>query len=153
MSATFDWDTPELNKAHFNAFANLLYLRDGGQVDSASLPDDVLTDDHDGDCDVASVVTNKVHQVSDSGHMSLKRKFLDCLAEFAANKRGGKAVSCTAMKEAEDSVTVWIARNEGFPEKDKAVFGKVGSLLSRLSSGHSVYIYQKTVSSKIFTHV
>ena len=153
MSAKFDWDAPEFDKAHFNAFAHLLYLRDGGQVDSASLSNHVLADDGDDEWDGASVDTNKAHQISDSGHMRLKRKFLDCLAELAANKKDGKTVSCTAMKEAEDSVTIWIARNNGFPEKDKAVFDKLGSLLSELSRGHSVYLYQKIVSFEIFTYV
>lgn len=153
MSVNFDWGTSELNKAHFNAFANLLYLRDGGQVDSASLPNDLLADDRDDEWDGASVDTNKAHQISDSGHMRLKRKFLDCLAELAANKKDWKTVSCTAMKEAEDGVTIWIARNKGFPEKDKAVFDKLSLLLSRLSCGHSVYLYQKIVSLAIFTYV
>lgn len=113
----------------------------------------MLADDGDDEWDGASVDTNKAYQISDSGHMRLKRKFLDCLAELAANKKDGKTVSCTAMKEAEDSVTIWIARNNGFPEKDKAVFDKLGSLLSELSRGHSVYLYQKIVSFEIFTYV
>ena len=140
MNATFDWGIPELNKAHFNAFAHLLFLRAGGQVDFASLPTDVLADDDNDDWDVASVDTNKAYQISDSSHARLKRKFLDCLAELAANKKDSKTVSCTAMKEAEDSVTIWIARNEGFPDKDKAVFDKISLLLGRQSYGESMYL-------------
>jgi hypothetical protein len=153
MSATFEWGTTsELNKAHFNAFANLLHLRHGGQVDSAALSNDVLADDHDVDWDVASVDTNKAHPISASGHMSLKRKFLDCLAELAANKKDGKTVSCTAMKETEDCVTIWIARNEGFPEKDKAVFDKLSLLLSKLSCKQGISS-KRSSPVTIFTYV
>lgn len=153
MSATFDWGTPGLSKTHFNAFVNLLYLRDGGQIDSASLSNDVLADDRDDEWDRASVDTNKPHQISDSGHIKLKRKFLDCLAELVVNKKDGKIVFCTVMKETENDVTIWIIRNEGFHEKDKAFFDKFSLLLNKLSCGDSVYFYQKIVSSEILIYV
>lgn len=133
MSETFDWNFSEFGRTHFNALANLLSLRNGGQVEPASFPDDVLEEDFNDDWDAASVDTRKADQISDSGHNRLKRKFLDCLAEFAANRKSGKTVACTAMKEAEDNVTVWIARNEGFPDEDKPLFNKLSALLSRLS--------------------
>ena len=133
MSESFNWNLPGFSRTHFNALANLLSLRNGGQVEPASLPDDVLEEDCNDDWDAASVDTSKAHQISDSGHNRLKRKFLDCLAEFAANMNSGKAVTCTAMKESEDNVTVWIARNEGFPDQEKPLFNKLSALLSRLS--------------------
>jgi hypothetical protein len=94
MSATFEWGTWELNKAHFNVFAHLLHLRDGEQVDLASVSNDMLADDHNVDWEVSSGDTNKAQQISISGHMSLKRKSLDCLTELAVNKKDGKTVSC-----------------------------------------------------------
>lgn len=47
--------------------------------------------------------------------------------------KSGKTVACTAMKEAEDNVTVWIARNEGFPDQQKPLFSKLSAMLSSLS--------------------
>ena len=37
------------------------------------------------------------------------------------------------MKEAEDNVVIWIARNEGFLDEDKPAFDKLGRLLGSLS--------------------
>lgn len=152
MSESFDWNFSGFSKTHFNALANLLSLRNGGQVEPASLPDDLLEEDCNDDWDAASVDTGKAHQISDSGHNRLKRKFLDCLAEFAANMKSGKTVTCTAMKEAEDDVTVWIARNEGFPDQEKPLFSKLSALLSSLSCSKGTYSSIRFIESgPIFT--
>ena len=42
-----------------------------------------------GDGNTPSMDTRFAHQISDLGHERLKQRFLDCLAEFAANKKGG----------------------------------------------------------------
>ena len=135
MDEGFTWDHPQLNSSHFHALANLLSLRNGGQAEPASMLEDMtersLEVDED---DAATVDTKYVHQLSDSGHVRLRKKFLDCLAEFAANKKGGRTVACTAMKEAENSVTLWVARNEGFLEQEKEVYQTVGGLLGQISS-------------------
>ena len=137
MSESFDWNYPGLNWSHFHSLANLLSLRNGGQAEPASLSKTVLEEDWDpddsGDEDAPSMVTRFAHQISDSGHGRLKRRFLDCLAELAANKKGGTTVACSAMKEAEDNVIIWIARNEGFLDMDKLVFDKLGKILGSLS--------------------
>jgi hypothetical protein len=131
MTESFHWSGSGLQKAQFHALANLLSLCNGGQVESASLPDDILEDDYEDD-DSASLDSATVQRLSNSGHDGLKKKFLDCLAEFAANKRGGKTVACTAMREFEDNVTIWIARNDGFLVEEE-VFERLSLLLSALS--------------------
>ncbi|MCJ1438446.1 hypothetical protein MMC27_007835 [Xylographa pallens] len=134
MSERFDWNYPGLDWSHFHSLANLLSLRNGGQAEPSSLSDTVLDEDWDpddnGDGDAPSIDTRFAHQISDSGHGRLKRRFLDCLAEFAANKKGGTAVACSAMKEAEDNVIIWIARNEGFSDVDKPAFDRLGKILA-----------------------
>ena len=136
-SETFDWSRPGLNWSHFHSLANLLSLRNGGQAEPSSSYDTVLEDDWDpddnDDGDSPSIDTRHAHQISGSGHGRLKRRFLDCLAKFAANKSGGKAVACSAMKEAEDNVVIWISRNEGFSDVDKLVFDRLGNVLGSLS--------------------
>ena len=136
MSERFDWNYPDLNWSHFHSLANLLSLRNGGQAEPSSLSDTVLEEDWDSDNnedgDAPSINTRFADKISDSGHWRLKRRFLDCLAEFAANKKGGTAVACSAMKEAEDNVVIWIARNEGFSDVDKLVFDKLGKILASL---------------------
>ncbi len=141
MSESFDWNYPGLNWSHFHSLANLLSLRDGGQAEPSSLSDTVLEEDWDlddnGDGNAPSMDTRFAHQISDSGHGRLKRRFLDCLAEFAANKKGGRAVACSAMKEAEDNVVIWVARNEGFSDVDKLAFDMLGKVLGSLSCNSS----------------
>ena len=137
MSESFDWSYPGLNWSHFHSLANLLSLRIGGQAEPSSFTDTVLGEDWDsnenGDGDAVSVDTRCADQISDSGHAKLKRRFLDCLAEFAANKKGGTAVACSTMKEAENNVKILLARNEGFSDLDKPVFEKLGILLGLYS--------------------
>jgi hypothetical protein len=107
MSETFNWDYPGLNWSHFHSLANLLSLRNGGQAEASSLSDTVVDEDYSNDNNnddegAPSVNTIGAHLITDSGHGRLKQKFLDCLAEFAANKKGGTAVACSAMRESED---------------------------------------------------
>jgi hypothetical protein len=136
MAEEFVWSRQGLNKHHFTAFGNLLALRNGGQVEPASLPEELLPEEQsDESSDSGSIDTSRPQLISKSGHDALKRKFLDCLAEFAANKKGGQWVACSAMKEAEDSVIIWITRNEGFRDFEKVVFDQVADGLSKLSCG------------------
>ena len=137
MSENFNWNCSGLNWSNFHSLANLLSLRNGGQAEPSSFLDPVLEEDWDPDeiedGDTPSMDTRFAHQISDSGYGRLKRRFLDCLAEFASNKKGGTAVACSAMKEAEDKVVIWITRNEGFSDADKLVFDKLGKVLGSLS--------------------
>jgi hypothetical protein len=42
------------------------------------------------------------------------------------------------MKEAEENVVVWIARNEGFLDVDEPVFNKLANLLGSLSCNNGM---------------
>jgi hypothetical protein len=148
MTEFFDWNRPGLNWAHFHSLANLLSLRNGGQAEPAALFDTVLEQDwkihDDGGEDSLSVNTALLNQISDSGHSRLKKGFLDGLAGFAANEKGGKAVACSAMKEGEDDVVIWLARNDGFSDEDQHVFDRLAELLDS-SSCNGGELGQKTV--------
>ncbi len=137
MSKSFDWNYLGLNWSHFHSLTNLLTLRNGGQAEPSSLSNTVLEEDWDpddnGDGDAPSMDTIFAY----SGHGRLKRRFLDYLAEFAANKKGGTAVAYSAIKEAKDNVVIWIARNEGFSDMDKLTFNKLGKVLGSLSYNSS----------------
>ncbi|GMG42479.1 unnamed protein product [Aspergillus oryzae var. brunneus] len=96
MNEQFTWTSPNLNQHHFITFANLLALRNGGQVEPASSPHDSEEKEEEEDNpnntnDADSINTTQVHQISDSGNTKLKRKFLDCLAELAANDKGARS--------------------------------------------------------------
>ncbi|EAT78008.1 hypothetical protein SNOG_14468 [Parastagonospora nodorum SN15] len=133
MSLGFDWTYPGLDRSEFHSLANLLSLRNDGQAELSFLSDVVLdqnwntTGSEDGYA--LSSDTHVAQQISSSEHEALKQKFLDCLPEFAANKKGGRTVAFTTMAETEDSVTLWIARNSGFEDADYSVFGRLAKLL------------------------
>lgn len=143
MSECFDWTYPGLNHSHFHSLANLLALRNGGQAEPLSSPEIALDADWYFDdaeeAETESIATGFAHKISDSGHEKLKRKFLDCLAEFASNEKGGAGVACSAMKEGEDNVTLWIARNDGFSDTDKVVFNELGKMLGSFCDNDSTF--------------
>ncbi|USP80330.1 hypothetical protein yc1106_07604 [Curvularia clavata] len=150
MGETFDWDYPGLNWSHFHSLANLLALRNGGQAEASSLSNAVLDEDYSSDnndnAGAPSVDTGCADLITDSGHGRLKQKFLDCLAEFAANKKGGTRVACSAMRESKDSVYIWIARNEGFSEAEKPIFTALERLLESYSRGEDLRLWEVLVS-------
>lgn len=45
---------------------------------------------------------------------SVRRKFLDCIAQLLSPCKGWKGVTATAIREGEDQCEVDIARNDGF---------------------------------------
>ncbi|KAF5848467.1 hypothetical protein GGP41_005878 [Bipolaris sorokiniana] len=140
-------DYPGLNWSHFHSLANLLSLRNGDQAEASSLSNAVLDEDYSNDkndnAGASSVNTSCAHRIADSGHGKLKQKFLDCLAEFAANKKGGTAVACSAMRESKYS-------NEGFSEADKPIFTVPERLLESCSRGEDtntdVRLWEELVS-------
>ncbi|KAM0134264.1 hypothetical protein ACHAP3_005577 [Botrytis cinerea] len=133
MAQDFNWNLQGLNKLEFTAYANLLALRNGGQVEPISLGTE-LSDENESttDSDAISIDTSYPNQISDSGYHQLKTKFLDCLAELAANRKGGKYVACSSMMEGEENVTLWITRNGGFQIVDNIFFANLSKHLSGL---------------------
>ncbi|KAM0161986.1 hypothetical protein ACHAPG_002003 [Botrytis cinerea] len=131
MAQDFNWNLQGLNKLEFTAYANLLALRNGGQVEPISLSTE-LSDENESttDSDAISIDTSYPNQISDSGYHQLKTKFLDCLAELAANRKGGKYVACSSMMEGEENVTLWITRNGGFQIVDNIFFANLSKHLS-----------------------
>ncbi|TGO64971.1 hypothetical protein BOTNAR_0082g00130 [Botryotinia narcissicola] len=124
---------PRLNKREFTAYANLLALRNNGQVEPVSLGMELSNkNESTTDSDVISIDTSYCDQISDSGYHQLKTKFLDCLAELTANKKGGKHVACSSMMEGEENVTLWITRNGGFQIVESILFEKLSKRLSGL---------------------
>jgi hypothetical protein len=89
-----------------------------------------------------SIDTSVPHQISDSGHYRLKRRFLDGLAEFAAKEHGPLFVACVAMRESEGEVRIWITRNKGFEPSDHEFFERFSGLLSS-------WFYQEIKPSRV----
>ncbi|MCJ1381973.1 hypothetical protein MMC17_005085 [Xylographa soralifera] len=116
------------------ALANLLSLRNGGQLEPpqrlAEYSDDI--EDADGiDLDVA---TDCPTQLADSGQLALKKRFLDRLAELLSRRKGGYSVVSCIMQEREDLVQIKVTKNTSFTDTDKTFTKTLERLLSAMSS-------------------
>lgn len=128
------WLQPGLNQNQFIALTNLLSLCNNGQVEPTSIYEEPDPNErtHDGD-DSESIDTSVRQQLSGLGNDTLKRQYLDDVAEFAAKEDGARFVACIAMREREEGVTILIARNTPFEPSDFAFFDKFSDLVSRWS--------------------
>jgi hypothetical protein len=129
------WLQPGLNQNQFVALTNLLSLRNNGQVEPTSIYEESDPDERtdDGD-DSESIDTSVGQQLSGSGNDTLKRQFLDDVAEFAAKEHGARFVACTVMREYEEDVEILIVRNTPFEPSDFEFFDKFSDLVSSWSS-------------------
>ena len=120
MSASFPWEFHGLDESRFEAYAKLLRLRNGGQVEEASdfseISDEQMELAELDDTD--SVHVNTLSQFDDN---SLKRAILDRLSELVANEKGGAYVSSSVMIEWPDRVDIFVARNNGIKEGDSVL--------------------------------
>lgn len=117
MSLSCPWGIKGLDKSRFEAYAKLLRLKNGGQIEEASdfsdMPDEEIELDKLDDAD--SVNANEFLLFDER---KLKRAFLDRLSELTANEKGGHHVSSSLMLEWPDRVDILVARNNGFREGD-----------------------------------
>jgi hypothetical protein len=146
MTEVFQWNRLGLNRSHFHSFANLLSLHNGGQTEPAALFDTVLEQDwevHDEEEDDSlSLDTALVNQLSNSGLVDGRK---------GSERPGcirGKAVTCSAMKAAEDEAIFWLARNNGFSGEDQYVFERLEMLLGKLSCNNGEFVWSASLSPR-----
>ncbi|KAK1250198.1 hypothetical protein MKX08_010201 [Trichoderma sp. CBMAI-0020] len=113
MSLSCPWGVKGLDKSRFEAYAKLLRLKNGGQIEEAShfskmLDEEMEADEQD---DADSVDANEFLSFDEG---KLKRAFLDRLSELTANEKGGHHVSSSLMIEWPDRVDILVAKNDGF---------------------------------------
>lgn len=117
MSAPLLWETQGLDKSRFEAYAKLLRLRNGGQIEEASdfseRPDEPTDIEESESTDSVDAKT-----LPWSDDNKLKRAFLDRLSELVANQKGGYHVSSALMIEWPDRVDVLVAKNSRLEEGD-----------------------------------
>lgn len=133
MTNDFRWKNVE----QFISLVNLLSLRNGGQLGSGSAEKD--EDTHIADSDVS-----ENDEANAGGEDGLKHRFLDRFAEVMSRDKGGKHVSCVALRDSQDRhtedgvrVSLLVARNEAFGDHDQTFFSTVEKLLSII--GASVF--------------
>ncbi|KKO98364.1 hypothetical protein THAR02_09534 [Trichoderma harzianum] len=117
MSSSFPWGIDGLDKSRFEAYAKLLRLKNGGQIEEASNLSEILDEDIELEKpdDTDSVNANAFLSFDER---KMKRAFLDRLSELIANEKGGHHVSSSLMIEWPDRVDILVARNNGFREGD-----------------------------------
>ncbi|KAF8248495.1 hypothetical protein K440DRAFT_679735 [Wilcoxina mikolae CBS 423.85] len=124
MTDQFHWGLEGLDEARFAALANLLSLRNAGQLELPTVYDVAADADADVDIEHISVCdTNKFDELAEScTPEQLKMQFLDRLAEVMSTKKGGTHVACATMTEKDDSATIFVARNGSFSPDDTQCF-------------------------------
>lgn len=137
MTPRFDWEANGINRARFEALAKLLRLQSKGQVE---LPSRFDPTQHDSGADDESASddadSNIVLTLTDFNLEHLQRAFLDKLATLAAKEKGGPFVAATLMVNGQDKVDVFVARNDGFSEKDLEFLNGIQRLLRLIAQGH-----------------
>ena len=143
MTNNFRWENVE----QFISLVNLLSLRNGGQLGSGSAEKD--EEIHITDSDVGE---DDGSEANAGGEDGLKHRFLDRFAEVMSRDKGGKHVSCAAIRESQDQhtedsvrVSLLVARNEAFGDHDQTFFSTVEKLLSII--GASVFAKTKGTSN------
>ncbi|EHK41056.1 hypothetical protein TRIATDRAFT_321317 [Trichoderma atroviride IMI 206040] len=113
MSLSCPWGVKGLDKSRFEAYAKLLRLKNGGQIEEASNFSEMLDEEMEPDelDDAGSVDANEFLSFDEG---KLKRAFLDRLSELTANEKGGYHVSSSLMIEWPDRVDILVAKNNGF---------------------------------------
>lgn len=91
----------EVAFSHVSSLANLLSLRNGGELDPTSVDEfDELDDQVDDDLQShADTITADL--LASNQNDGLRRQFLNRLSELLAREKGGSYVSCAALRENE----------------------------------------------------
>jgi len=127
MSIKFSWNQDGLNKPLFVSLTNILSLRNGGQLEAQ----DAFSDDATDATGETSSSTPTTHPATLAGS-ELKPRFLDRLAEVVSCKKAPTHVACAVMKEENNQVTIWVARNDGFVETDIIFFKRFEELMGKI---------------------
>ncbi|KPM42451.1 hypothetical protein AK830_g4100 [Neonectria ditissima] len=120
MSASFLWESHGLDKSRFEAYAKLLRLRNGGQIEEASHFSE-KADEQMELADLNDTDSIDMNTLSPINNNKLKRSFLDRLSELVANEKGGPYVSSSLMIEWPDRVDILVAKNNGIKEGDPSI--------------------------------
>ncbi|KAI6037927.1 hypothetical protein EDC04DRAFT_2897105 [Pisolithus marmoratus] len=128
--AKFQWE----NREQFISLVNILSLRNGSQL---RLNDDEENEEVEVDVDILG---SKAFIWNSKGN-ELKQHLLDSFAEIMSRDKGGKHVCCVALHESGDwsrdvdaKISLFVARNTAFKDRDKKFCSTVSELLSTVGA-------------------
>jgi hypothetical protein len=130
-----NWHFPPHDEAELVALACVCRLqqqqREQLQVEPNLTADGVEDDEEDDELEAA---TDVGRALTGSGKEKLKSRFLDRLAELIAREKRSSFVTCTSLAEREDSITIIIARNTTWDQKDRVFLGHLANFWEALAS-------------------
>ncbi|KAI6100475.1 hypothetical protein EDD16DRAFT_466218 [Pisolithus croceorrhizus] len=139
--AKFRWK----NHKQFISLVNMLSLRNGGQFG----PND---DGEDEEVEVDTSIHGNEPSVGDSKADKFKQHFLDSFAEIMSRDKGGKHVSCVALRGSGDrnfgkdvKISLLVARNIAFNEQDT----KFCSTFERLLAAIGLPVIEKELREEL----
>ncbi|KAF1986884.1 hypothetical protein K402DRAFT_454120 [Aulographum hederae CBS 113979] len=136
MASRFHWDLSGLDLDRFRAYASLLRLRSGGQVDERLEAEQILqienssaeSDDADSVAPLAVILFDETR---------LREAFQDRVAELVSNVKGGYHVAATLLVEMPDVAQLVVAKNESFSPTDENFLAKLQDLLRAIAKADS----------------
>ncbi|KAK3358216.1 hypothetical protein B0T25DRAFT_178203 [Lasiosphaeria hispida] len=108
-----------------------------GPSKPSPVPDVLPEDDGDSeddlvdDLDTDSIIAGEAPDYLAAHGEPIRQKFLNCVAELLAHKRGGKHVAATALREKTNSVEVDVARNNRFSVEDDKWLASLSHFLAK----------------------
>jgi hypothetical protein len=124
----------DFDRSVFSSLVCLLSLRvKAHQVPNAesSLCEEEAQDCNDND-GVTEKETEHPEYLSHATSRELKKRFLDRFAEVIAYRKGGSHVASTAFIETADSVSIYIAKNDGFDRRDQEILPTLLGTMSQI---------------------
>lgn len=88
-----------------------------------------VEDELDDDLDTDSAITGDSPTIMAARDEPIRQKFLNCIAELLANRKGGKYVAAAALREKETSVEIDVASNSPFNAKDEEYLGSLSRFI------------------------
>lgn len=103
-------------------------LEPATEGDSGRWSDDEELDDED-DC-----VSLRIASLTTDSTKTIKRTFLDRLAEILCSHKHASYVTCTSMIEYEDAITIVVARNAKWTDADVRILDGVAAIMEKIAS-------------------
>jgi hypothetical protein len=125
----FSWERIGLDEATFRVLSSLVSIRNGGHV-KLSAP--VIAEGE------ATMITRTMYPPKAMTDDMIKRKFLDAISELVSTHATAARASIAALIEDSGTVTILLARNEGFDYEDRSIIVDMFAQLREYSRlGHT----------------
>ncbi|KAL4881929.1 hypothetical protein BJY04DRAFT_217632 [Aspergillus karnatakaensis] len=138
---TLAWHLPGGIESEITTLAAVCQIKRQQRTPLAQRNEDAIHDidssDNEQHADHERASTGFVAPPRTGGKKSIKMLFLDHVAQILCYKKHAHYVTCAAMKEGSDEVTILVARNAPWKEKDTKLLEDLASLLEHVAAGEA----------------